>query len=163
MPRAAFEATQSGRDQFSTADIEYRGVKLTAAPGGIVNAFQKNVLTYQQRIRDSITDRFGDLTEGPVFKCFKILDTTLWPNEAGDLQAFGNDEVEHIVNHFAVLLDGKNITKEDILEEFNEFKLFRRPFMLHFEIRSAFGISGISSSKILHTTCEVSFKTGSYI
>ena len=79
------------------------------------------------RFSDVLVDANSE-SSSSLLSSLKVLNTAIWPKpvetDMTDLIAFGIDEIQLVLNHFAVVLQRKGIEASQVLAEWLQLKLY---------------------------------------
>lgn len=108
-----------------TGELTFKDIQLSDIGSGI-RQFSNKVKQYITDILRCVKSRCEDLNVNKsIFSCLKLLDFTLYPNEDNDvLRKYGLDELNIFLKHFHTLLAKKDINNDDVIREFQIFKVF---------------------------------------
>ena len=113
----------------------YKGVTLKRMSNDL-NAFIRDKLRMINTIIQFLNSRFESLDSGPVLAAGKIFDPRVWPEFLEDLAAYGEAEVDCLVQHFRPALEGNDFDFAAVVEyseglcHCKQFQAFRSPHLM---------------------------------
>ena len=99
----------------------YKSVTLTRMPNDL-NAFIKVKQRMINTIIQFLNARFESLDSDPVLAAGKISDPRVWPESVEDLAAYGEAEVDCLVQHFTPALEGNDFDFAPVAGEWGAVK-----------------------------------------
>ena len=117
-----------------TDSLEFQAVSIKSLAVGL-KSFEANNQLIVDKLSHSISLRFSDVlvdanseSSSSLLSSLKVLNVAIWPKpvetDMTDLIAFGVDEIQLVLNHFAVVLQRKGIEASQVLAEWLQLKLY---------------------------------------
>ena len=96
----------------------YKGVTLKRMPNNL-NAFIRDKQSMINTIIQFLNSRFESLDSDPVLAAGKIFDPRVWPESVEDLAAYGEAEVDCLVQHFRPALEENDFDSAAVAGEWS--------------------------------------------